>query len=319
MTDLTLAKGSFAGHETFTFRYMWLRKAVQKLNEIGGDVFGHEDAMVEYGVGKNMVRSIRHWGLATGVIEEDPGLKGNRGRVLQPSKLGEDLFGEHGWDPYLEDPATLWLLHWKLASAPNFATTWYWVFNLAPQLEFTKQQLVTWLTKVIQLNNLKRVSPASLKRDIDCFIRTYVPSRSSKNLRYEDSLDCPLVELGLVAEFDTRGNYRLERGEQPSLPDAVFAYSVMSFICDLDSSARTIPLESVSFAPGSPGRVFCLSEEALLSRLEQLDGQTDGLLHFDDTAGLRQILINGEINPNEVLERHYCRWRTYGHSAQSSQ
>ena len=42
----------FAGHETFTLRYGWLKKAV--------DATGlRDDALVTLGAGKNMVRSIR--------------------------------------------------------------------------------------------------------------------------------------------------------------------------------------------------------------------------------------------------------------------
>ena len=62
--------GSFAGHETFPFRYTWLRKAID-LVTADPEAFGREDAMVHLGVGKNMVRSMRHWAMAAGVIEED--------------------------------------------------------------------------------------------------------------------------------------------------------------------------------------------------------------------------------------------------------
>ena len=59
----------FSGHETFPFRYAWLKKGFDGLLR-RPDVFGSDDAMVELGVGKNRVRSIRHWCLATRVLEE---------------------------------------------------------------------------------------------------------------------------------------------------------------------------------------------------------------------------------------------------------
>lgn len=67
--------GSFGGHETFTFRYGWLKKGVDGLEQ-QPDIFGQESAMVQLGVGKNMVRSIRHWCLATQVIREGETLPG---------------------------------------------------------------------------------------------------------------------------------------------------------------------------------------------------------------------------------------------------
>jgi hypothetical protein len=64
-----------------------------------------------------------------GVLEEDPGLPNNRGRLLRVSELGELIFGEDGLDPYLENAGTVWLLHYLLASRPDGPTTWYWAFN----------------------------------------------------------------------------------------------------------------------------------------------------------------------------------------------
>src|SRR5947209_12763996 len=103
---------SFSGHETFPFRYPWLKKGFDAVEE-DGDVFLRDDAITTLGVGKNMVRSIRHWCLAAGTLEENPG---NRGGALKVSDLGRLLLADDGLDPYLEDPATLWLIHWQLAS-----------------------------------------------------------------------------------------------------------------------------------------------------------------------------------------------------------
>jgi Protein of unknown function (DUF4007) len=57
---------SFSGHETFAFRYGWLTKAVNAAS-CDPAAFGSPDAVVALGVGKNMVRSMRHWALATQV------------------------------------------------------------------------------------------------------------------------------------------------------------------------------------------------------------------------------------------------------------
>ena len=62
------------------------------------------DAVITLGVGKNMVASIRFWLRAFGVTEND-----------KKTKLGDYLFDESkGKDKYLEDIATLWLLHFNL-------------------------------------------------------------------------------------------------------------------------------------------------------------------------------------------------------------
>jgi hypothetical protein len=138
--DLAGHTFSFSGHETFVFRYTWLKKAVDAVR-LDPRVFGQDNAIVTLGVGKNMVRSIRHWGLATGILVEEPK---SRGTVMEVSKFGKFLFGDtesSGADPFLEDPNTLWLLHWLLISNSERSTTWQWAFNRFPSNEFTREGL----------------------------------------------------------------------------------------------------------------------------------------------------------------------------------
>lgn len=299
----TFERTSFSGHETFPFRYTWLPKAVQAASK-DGRVFGREDAMTQFGVGKNMVRSMRHWGLVAGMLEEDPTVPNNRGRVLRPTTLGTRLLGKRGWDPFLEDPATLWLLHWEIASTPERATTWYFAFSLMPQPELTKPELLGWLLTLNERNPASRASEASLRRDIDCFLGTYAPSRPSRTVPVEDTLDCPLVELGLLRETSNRGHYALIRGEHPTLPDRVFAYAVARYLATRPA-ARTVAADLLAFAPGSPGRVFALAEDDVLARLERIGRATGGSLAYDETAGLRQLLVHEPPNAMELLETHY--------------
>ncbi|MEQ9323610.1 MAG: DUF4007 family protein [Polyangiaceae bacterium] len=310
---MQLERGSFAGHETFPFRYTWLRKAVLLTAEDSG-LFRQDDAMVRLGVGKNMVRSIRHWGLATKIIHEDPAVHDNRGRALVPTELGRNLFGPEGWDEYLEDPATLWLLHWQLASTPTPSTTWFWTFNHAPQLQFLKTELITWMGRLVEQQGWSRVANSSLKRDIDCFIRTYVPVRPTRSVPLEDTLDCPLVELGLMRE-QGKHNYQVMRGHQPSLPDHIFAYALVSYLMNLEVQTKTVPLDDVAFKPGSPGRVFCLSEPALLERVERLDAVTDGTLVYDETAGLRQLFVRELPDPMSLLADYFEEQAAEGRAA----
>ena len=94
------------------------------VSEPPGDpgVFDRDEAIEILGVGKNMVRSIRFWCMAFHLIE--PEKHSDSPRVSGPmgtTALGGALLAEGGWDPYLEDPASLWLLHWKLFAPPIVA------------------------------------------------------------------------------------------------------------------------------------------------------------------------------------------------------
>ena len=294
---------SFSGHETFPFRYAWPKKAVEHAHA-DAYAFGAEDALVRFGVGKNMVSSIRHWGLALGLLENGPATRNRRARPLRPTALGRSLLlGDEGWDPYLEDPGTLWLLHWRLASRPERATTWWWVFNQHPGTVFTRVELVEALTAVAARNSRSRATAALLKRDVDVFIRTYAPSRRAGAVQ-DDVLDCPLVQLALIVESRERQTFQLVRGGHDSLPVEIFASALAEYLAD--GNSRTVTLEDLLFAEGAPGRVFCLSEQALLRRLDHLERMTDGGVVFDETAGLKQLYVHRIPNPVDLLRRYYA-------------
>ncbi len=90
---------SFSGHETFPFRYGWLKKGVNALSD-NPTFFSTDRAMVELGVGKNMVNSIKYWCSAAGLIESEK-LNLTRGSYA-PTEIDEALFLENGFDPYFE-------------------------------------------------------------------------------------------------------------------------------------------------------------------------------------------------------------------------
>ncbi len=301
-------KGSFSGHETFPFRYTWLTKAVLAVSS-NPHIFSSEEAMVVLGVGKNMVRSIRHWALVTGVLREEATGSRVRVKTLQVSEIGHRLLGRGGWDPYLELPGTTWLLHWQLCRDPMLATTWYWTFSHLPHPEFTKNELLDWIQNYVEENGWAKTGSGTIKRDIDCMVRTYVPSKATKMTGIEDSLDSPLVELGLIREFGVRGQYRVVRGDQPTLPDEVFAYALVDYLERSRESAKTIPLNKLATAPGAPGRILGLSEDSLFRRLDGLSQLTNGALSFDETAGLRQVLVRDHCDALRLLESYYSSQR----------
>lgn len=289
-------KYSFTGHETFPFRYPWLTKGVQGVIE-HEDLFVRGDAGTLLGAGKNMVQSIRHWCLTLQLITpNNPALRNGH---MEATRLGRMLFDERtGLDQYLEDTATLWLLHWLLASNRDRASTWFLAFTRWRGDAFTRDDMVNWLIESARSQPGTRATPSSVHRDVDVFIRTYLPARAARDAPLEDSFDCPLVELGLLHEPD-RGIFRIVRGGKPSLPDEIFVYALCDYWNRHAAHLQTLSFERILHAPGSPGAVFKFSENALALRLEQLPRWTG--LSFDDTAGIRVVLRAGDGWPAEGL------------------
>ena len=218
---------SFSGHETFPFRYTWLKKGVDAVRG-KSTIFADDSATITLGVGKNMVRSIRHWCQVARLIELG-GMDLNNRRRFVPTDFGNSIFADGGFDPYLEDAATLWLIHWQLATNTNRATTWFWAFSVFGQNEFRKDTFISELINWAEKSTRNRISENSIKRDVDCFLRTYVPSRLTKTTTMEDTFDCPLVELGLISNSPDGNAYRFHRGPKPSLPIEIFAAALSEF------------------------------------------------------------------------------------------
>jgi hypothetical protein len=256
--EATTQPFSFSGHETFVFRYTWLKKAVDAVS-FDPRIFGQDDAIVTLGVGKNMVRSIRHWGLATGTLEEEPK---SRGTSIKVSPLGAFLFGggdSLGADPFLEDPNTLWLLHWYLISCSGRSTTWQWAFNRFLSNEFTREGLLQSVEDESRRLNLAPPSEGTLKRDIEVFVRTYLSGRGSKNAAVEDSLDCPLTELGLLEEMSGTSLLKIRRGPKSTLSNRVFAYCLLQFWDSVSHGTESLAFSEIAYAQNSPGTVFIIA------------------------------------------------------------
>ena len=292
----------FAGHETFPLRYGWLKKAFDAVQatESGDDnksVFTGADAIARFGVGKNMVASMRHWAIASGVLSEPDG----RQRI-ETTSLGRLFFGNDGIDPYMESPDTSWVIHWQLSSHAT-KTTWFWAFNHYPALSFERDMLARGIDRLARDLDWSRASPATIRRDVSCFVRTYVPQPLSRHVSYEDALESPLTELGLIKPVGRRDGFRFVRGPKPSLGNFVFCYSVADFWNEHFPNVNTLSFEALAHEPGSPGRVFLLDENALVDRLSSLEATTDGVIRWSESAGLKQLIRERELRTEEVLNR----------------
>ena len=293
----------FGGHEMFPFRYGWLKKSIDAVSREPA-FFRSERAMIDLGVGKKMVQSIRYWSLASQLMEQDRASRTSRGRFV-PTELGLRLFADDGFDPYMEDPATLWLLHWLIVSNSTKATTWSWTFSYWNNIEFTKETILRGIRAWLTTHGYNSISEELLKRDVDCFVRTYTKGRQSKKVILEDSLDCPLVDLNLISELSDGRTYQFQRGPQLSLPNEVFAFALLEFWRGTNNQSNTLAFAKIAHDPQSPGRVFKLDEDSLASRLELLEKLTRGAIYYDETAGLKQVLKRSESNPIDLLKDYY--------------
>lgn len=302
---------AFARHETFAPRYGWLKKAYDGALR-DNLIFTRDGATVELGVGKNMVRSIRFWGHAARVLAEAENPANSRASLSAPSRIGRAIFDDDGWDPYCEDPATLWLIHWLLLAPPSQLPVWWAIFHEFTALEFTDAGVTQFAEDHIgSLHRWNAPHPSSVAKDVSCLLRTYVHSAGSARAGADDLIDCPMRELGLLLPATTGARtYRFAVGAKPTLPSEIVLYACLDFLARSDERAQTATVSRLSTEPGGPGRAFRLPEMALASALEDAASRT-AKVNVVAPAGVPQLAFVGDAASlaTAVLNSYYARRR----------
>ncbi|WP_257279607.1 DUF4007 family protein [Endozoicomonas sp. ISHI1] len=313
--NVTKYTAKFSGHETFPLRYGWLYKAVKSVLDIygekpqrpvsSGNPEDIEKAVVRMGVGKNMVNSIRYWTDASKIIEERNGRD-------DLTEIALEIFGddaESGWDPYMEQLATIWILHWQLNSNYKVMSASRWFFNRFNGQRFDKQQLMDSILSDVDKLNLK-AAEKTISKDIECMLQGYSQKNSNNSKISEDSFSSPLVELGLIRTLEG-GRYKkfsAELGGQESLPAEVFTFALIDYWNREAKKDKTISFDRLLTAEGSPARVFRLSQSALANRLDQVEELTQRKISWTDTQGLRQIQCDDIENLGEDKFDHLTKF-----------
>ena len=296
-------KGHFTGHETFPLRYLWLYKAYKEVADLSKEnqrknPFSNPDAIVAFGVGKNMVKSIRHWALACKIIEHKDG-------SFKPTNIGEFLFNpETGRDRFMEKEATF-VANTLDGSGENGekTSTWYYAFNYFSERKFEREDIVKSIQNLCRDLGWKRTSETTIKRDVDCFLRSYVHQGDEKFS--EDSIESVLSELGLISAVGSH-MFEFNYGPKPNLPEGVFLYSLNEFWQTRMPNPNSASVEILTYAPGSPGRVFKLDEQSLVERLVRIRESSEGRFQWTDTSGIRNVTkVKENIESMDLLDLAY--------------
>ena len=295
-------KISFTGHDTFPLRHGWLEKAYYAVEKNNENPFSTDEAIINFGVGKNMVNAIRHWALATNfIIKTD-----NR---YEHSEYAQQLLNE-AVDPYLENIGSLWKIHYELCKKKS-CTTVYWLFSFLNNPAFSKEYLELRLKDFAQEHG-KEGGKAfdkikSIKTDINVVLAMYCRPQKSTGFKEEDIFS-PLSELNLIRKAEDN-RYTINTGLKTTLPQSLFISSIVDFWESQGKQNPTaiqnpnsIRVDSLLLTQSSPGRIFALSENELTDRLHDIERQTEGALSLSETAGILQIFKNSsKYNSKKLL------------------
>lgn len=286
----------FSGHESFVCRYGWLPKLYDVLKEDTLVFTDEERAIVKLGIGKNMVRSIRFWGESFGLI------KGGPGHSYHPTPLATVLLDQDaGRDPYLEDRASLWLLHWQLTVLAGLGA-WHTAFQDVQDHEILKKRF-TDLVRLRANRSKGTLAESTLKQHIAIFLSTYVSPELENVTVLEESLGCPLQELGLVQILPDGGKdeiLKFDRGPKHGLTGQVFGYALLDFWGRVAPETKTLSLKSICFEQMSPGIVFKLDENSILDHFNEVEELSGGIVTFVDTPDSQALNLRSDVSLSEI-------------------
>lgn len=279
-----MGKISFSGHESFICKQFWLKKGVNFITNQDTS-FTADDAVVHLGVGKNMVRSIRHWLRAFGIADDEDNI----------TSIGRLIFEEDDGDPYIESIGTVWLLHYLLVTTGK-ATLYNIVFNYFRRLrpEFKTDHLRTYVKRYCDSEESNAFNPNTVDRDIRVLLNNYLPPSINKKSDLEDSFSGLLFELNLI-EYRKKLDvireeqveyYSIEPSFRDSLPPDILLYSILDF----QNGNRTATFRDLYNHPNSPGSVFALSQEGLYQKIRDILSKFPDL-SYSETAGNRVLQI----------------------------
>lgn len=240
----------------------------------------------------------------------------SRGMGHQSSEIGNSLLSESGYDPFMEDIRTLWLIHWNLSTdTRNPLLAWDFLLNRWQEPYLVPSVVISALLKEATRQD-EGLSRVTIDQHWDTFLHSYFPTRGRKGEVQEDNLDSPLTELGLIVRVGERpadsregraeAVYAFRREAKPDITPELFVYALNDFWNKRPhESESTLTFRAVAHGHGSPGQVFKLPEEDIRARVEALERQTNAFFVYNESANQQTIRRQGQRKSAELLKKIY--------------
>ncbi len=278
-------------HETFSIREGWFEKAINKVHD-DKTCFQKDNGTRVLGIGSNMVKSLRYWAKAAGIIEFK-----QSGAEL--TELGNLLF-EH--DKYLEDIFSWWLIHIELVSNFDEAPVFNTIFNM-PYTSFDKELIFGKVKEKFVRDGYEVGADSSLDADITMFFKTYATDTISNP---EDKKNCSLGRLGLLSSSN-RGTYQKKMPSYDALDYRIVYLAILNLFKDKNKMPDKISfnIEDLYEKDNNPLQLFNISKSMLFLYLEEM--KKNGYISLIKTAGLNTVYVDKIMTLNDVIKSYFRR------------
>ena len=278
---------TFSGHESFPCKTLWLKKGYDFV--VQGKDFNRPEAVIYLGVGKNMVASIRYWLRVFGLCEGD-----------QPTWLGNYLFDDaNGKDKYIEDMATLWLLHFHLVFN-QFATLYHTVFcgYQKGHTQFDRDQIATYVKlEMIEANKQSTYNENTVRKDIAVLMQNYALPRKAQS---NEDFSSMLIDLDLIRQTAEGKGYYFNIEGKRKVEKEVFLYALL--MLKEREGDNTLSYDTIQ---DEIGLTFCMQDIETIEMLKLLSKDYSQYVSYNDNAGIRIVQFTNDLNKERVLNDYY--------------
>lgn len=283
-------KYTFSGHDSFQCRQFWLKKGYDFVKS--NNSFNDEDAVVKLGVGRNMVSSIRFWLKAFNIVDLNDVL----------TEFGKNLLDNDGWDPFLEDEGSLWLLHYYLLKT-NYASTYNLIFNelRREKISFDRSAYLSFIKRKKEIDKDLIYNEKTVENDFDVFVKMY-QSNDLNTKEVEDSFSGILSELNLLKTIGQGKNtqFQIENSERDNLPEEILLYAIL----DNQNYGNSISINRLENDYNSPAVIFALTRSGLIEKISELENTHKNII-YSDQAGVRELQFKEKPDVNRILNKYY--------------
>ena len=284
---MKVVKYTFSGHESFPCKSLWLKKGYDFV--VTGSNFNSPDAVIGLGVGKNMVASIRFWLKAFGITCND-----------EITWLGHYLFNDNnGKDKYIEDIATLWLLHFNLVFSED-ATLYNMFFNgvQRERSHFEREQVLAYVKlKMVEAGKMTLFNANTVKKDIGVLLQNFCLPRKPQSNEDFSSL---LIDLDLIRQSPEGKGYYFNVDGKRKVTKEIFLYGLLKL--KEQEGDNTIAFDTIQ---ERVGLVFCMQDYETIEMLKQLASEYSQYFAYSDVAGIKQVQFTKSLNAKQVLDNYY--------------
>ncbi len=285
-------------HGSFYIRHGWPTKIIEAIQD-NNLIFSPNNELLavdNIGVGRVMVKAMRYWAVAMGLAVEE---KTQQGIECTLTQLGTTIAAQ---DPFCQDKGTLWLLHRNLAINDEYATAWFWAFNMYSTKSFTKEDFCSAFYSYIQREGGSYQKNA-IDKEFDCFKNTYVSDKAFDISKIIEEDTVPFFAPLNLLTYISGGVFEKSKMTAKDIPIDILLYCIVMDNQEKLQNNRQVSIDSLLEETKQAGKYMNLTYAVLLELLQALENQ--GYIKVINNFGNRHIEITTNETATVILRKHY--------------